>query len=34
MLTFTHGDIFKSGASNSKSRVDGGDGMDTLQLTS
>ena len=27
-------DIFKSGASNSKSRVDGGDGMDTLQLTS
>ena len=27
-------DVFKSGASNMKSRVDGGDGMDTLQLTS
>ena len=27
-------DIFKSGASSNKSRVDGGDGMDTLQLKS
>ena len=27
-------DIFKSGASSNKSRVDGGEGMDTLQLTS
>ncbi len=27
-------DVFKSGASSNKSRVDGGDGMDTLHLTS